>query len=73
MRFGCLKRATLDIIDHSWFKSCNWDALYRQEIKAPYTPPIKSHLLWALEKSKKKEEPIRITEKDEYGEYFINF
>jgi hypothetical protein len=73
MRLGCLKRGTLDVIEHQWFRNFPWDSIYRQEIRAPHLPAVRSQLLWALERSKKKEQPIIITNEDDYKTYFINF
>ena len=74
MRLGCLKRGTLDIVDHPWYKNCPWNSVYRQEIRAPYSPSAKSQLCWTIEKTSIKEEPIYINaNKNEYQENFLNF
>lgn len=72
-RIGCLKRGTWDIIEHSWFKNCHWNSIYRQERQAPYIPIPVSQLAWALEKTKQKEEPILISEHNKFKENFLKF
>ena len=73
MRLGCLKRGTLDIIEHPWFNNYPSNSLYRQELAAPYVPNPQSQLYWALEKSKKKEEPIYIYDGDDGENDYFNF
>jgi len=44
MRLGNLKGGAKDIKDHAWFKSLDFNELYRKRIKAPWIPTIKSPL-----------------------------
>jgi protein kinase A len=72
-RLGCLKRGTYDVIEHKWFSNCKWNAIYEQRLKAPFIPQVKSQLMWALEKSKKPEQPIYLSSHDKYRKEFESF
>mgnify|MGYP001179919512 CR=1 FL=1 len=41
-RLGSLKRGHREISSHAFFKTTDWTALVRKELKAPYVPTIKS-------------------------------
>ena len=40
-RYGNLKNASLDIKNHRFFDSINWDKLILRKLKAPYVPVVK--------------------------------
>ena len=37
-RLGRTQGGINKIIDHAWFSSFDWDALYKKDLKAPITP-----------------------------------
>ena len=39
-RLGCRDRGADELKGHSWFAKVNWDALYYEQVKAPYVPEI---------------------------------
>ena len=43
-RLGGGPRDAEEIKAHPWFETVNWEAFLRKEVKAPYTPIIKSEL-----------------------------
>ncbi len=47
MRLGCLKGGAEDIMNHPWFSSIDWKALYDKQIdpkQIPWIPPIRGDL-----------------------------
>lgn len=40
-RLGCLRAGPADIKDHPWFKTLNWDAVYRCELSPPFVPRVR--------------------------------
>ena len=43
-RIGNLSRGYVDVKEHPWFSSLDWDKLNEREIKAPFVPKIKNAL-----------------------------
>jgi hypothetical protein len=43
-RIGCLAGGHLDLKEHPWFNSLNFNDLVRKRIKAPWVPEIKDYL-----------------------------
>ena len=43
-RLGNLSRGYLDVKEHPWFSSLDWEKLNNREVKAPWVPNIKNPL-----------------------------
>ena len=41
-RLGCGAKGMKEIMDHTWFKTLNWEKLERKRYDAPWKPPLKS-------------------------------
>ncbi len=44
LRLGSGPKGAEEIKSHPWFENVNWDAIYHQEVKAPFIPVIKDEV-----------------------------
>jgi len=71
-RYGNLKNGVEDVKGHKWFASTDWVATLGRKVEAPFIPEC-SGLDDASNFDKYPEEPIRISQTDEFTEEFIDF
>ncbi|KAI9478624.1 MAG: camp-dependent protein kinase 8 [Benjaminiella poitrasii] len=73
-RYGNLKRGYLDITEHPWFSSIDFDALSKRQVKAPYIPEVKSEGDASnFDIYDEEQTPYGRPEPDPYGKYFTEF
>jgi protein kinase A len=73
-RYGNLKRGYLDIVQHPWFQSTDFDQLSKRTITAPYVPPVKSEGDSSnFDTYDESTKPYGISEPDPYRKLFMDF
>ncbi|XP_076178388.1 cAMP-dependent protein kinase catalytic subunit [Ptiloglossa arizonensis] len=71
-RYGNLKNGTMDIKEHRWFETTDWNMIYHQKVQPSFIPTCQSpedtsnfdHY---------RETPLKITNFDNFPEEFANF
>lgn len=71
-RYGNLKNGAEDIKKHRWFYRINFLDIYNRKMKPPFKPKV-SPKNEAENFEKFEEELMKISQHDEYGEYFKDF
>lgn len=71
-RYGILKNGAKDIKAHEWLQIIDWDALIQKKLKAPFKPTL-SGPGDTSNFDEYPEEPLRISDINEYADVFSNF
>ncbi|XP_057652978.1 cAMP-dependent protein kinase catalytic subunit alpha-like isoform X2 [Diorhabda carinulata] len=71
-RYGNLKNGTQDLKNHRWFKDTDFMALYNRQVEPPFKPALKS-ISDTSNFDNYDEEPLKISENNQFKEEFENF
>ena len=71
-RLGNLKGGVNDILNHKWFASVDWVAVYKKKTPCPFVPKVKGPGD-TTNFDKWDENPIPTSEKDLYAKEFVDF